>query len=94
MILKKLWEKAVLFFKDIQIVNRENATDIIEFEVEELENIFALLLFGSFIGMPSPPVYISFELLPVMENEVNLMFERVNLSYDALARLTNVLGEP
>jgi len=93
-ILKKLWEKAVLFFKDIQIVNRENATDIIEFEVEELENIFALLLFGSFIGMPSPPVYISFELLPVMENEVNLMFERVNLSYDALARLTNVLGEP
>ncbi len=94
MILKKLWEKAVLFFKDMQIVNRENATDIIEFEVEELENIFALLLFGSFIGMPSPPVYISFELLPVMENEVNLMFERVNLSYDALARLTNVLGEP
>jgi len=93
-ILKKLWEKAVLFFKDMQIVNRENATDIIEFEVEELENIFALLLFGSFIGMPSPPVYISFELLPVMENEVNLMFERVNLSYDALARLTNVLGEP
>ena len=48
-------------------VNREKATGLIEFEVKELENIFALLILGGFAGLPSPPSPIAIELLPYME---------------------------
>ncbi|MCD6397879.1 MAG: hypothetical protein J7L71_10095 [Spirochaetaceae bacterium] len=74
-------------------VNRENATKIIDYEIEELEHIFTLLLFGSFTGMPSPPVHITLQLLPLMEKELELMFTKVATAHDALAEITDILGE-
>ena len=91
--LKKLIAAVFEFFQDMGTVNRENATRIIEYEIEEMEHIFALLLFGSFTGMPSPPVHITLQLLPLMEKELKLMFTKVATAHDALAEITGVLGE-
>ena len=87
-------EEVRSFFQDLQIVNRNKATEMLEFEVLELRNIFALLLFGSFVGMPAPPVHITLQLLPLMEGEVQLMLKRINVAYDALAEVVSTLGEP
>jgi hypothetical protein len=89
-----LKRKLAVFFKDLQIVNRNKATGILAFEVMEMENIFTLLLFGSFTGMPSPPVHITMQLLPLMERELKLMFGRINVAYDGLAEVVSMLGEP
>ena len=91
--LKKLTSVVLEFFRDMGTVNRENATKIVEYEIEEMEHIFALLLFGSFTGMPSPPVHITLQLLPLMEKELKLMFTKVATAHDALAEITEVLGE-
>lgn len=89
------WLEAIRrFFQDLQIINRDKATEMLEFEVLELRNIFALLLFGSFVGMPAPPVHITLQLLPLMEAEVQLMLRRINVAHDALAEVVSTLGEP
>jgi hypothetical protein len=87
-------EQVRLFLKDLQIINSNKATEILEFEVLELRNIFALMLFGSFVGMPAPPVHITLQLLPLMEKEVQLMLRRINVAHDALAEIVSRLGEP
>jgi len=89
-----LKQKIAFFFKDLQIVNRDKATALLTFEAMELENIFALLLFGSFIGMPSPPVHITLQLLPLMEKELLLMLSRIGVAHDGLAEVVSILGEP
>ena len=86
--------KVRAFFQDVQIVNRGKATELLEFEVLELRNIFALLLFGSFVGMPAPPVHITLQLLPLMDKEVQIMLRRINVAHDALAEVVSTLGEP
>jgi hypothetical protein len=87
-------ERIRLFFKDLEIISGNKATEILEFELLELRNIFALLLFGSFVGMPAPPVHITLQLLPYMEKEVQLMLKRINVAHDALAEVVSTLGEP
>ena len=87
-------EQARLFFSDMQTVNRNKATEMLEFELIELRNIFALLLFGSFVGMPAPPVHITLQLLPLMERDIQLMLRRINVAHDALAEVVSTLGEP
>jgi hypothetical protein len=82
------------FFRDVQIVNRGKATELLEFELLELRHIFALLLFGSFVGMPAPPVHITLMLLPFMDEDVQLMLKRINVAHDALAEVVSTLGEP
>ena len=51
-------------------------TSAVEFELKELENLFALLVLGSFAGIPSPPAFISIDLLPHMEREIRVMLSR------------------
>ncbi len=71
-------------------VARSKAVDSVEAELEELEYIFALLTQGAFIGMPSPPVQISMDLLPEMENGLALLLERVETANQPLSRLFSV----
>lgn len=71
-------------------VARGKAVETIEAELEELEYIFALLVQGSFIGMPSPPVQLSMDLLPMMEEDLVLLLERVDTSNEPLSRLFSV----
>lgn len=74
--------------------NRGKAVSILEYETGELENIFSLLVMGSFIGMPSPPAHISLQLMPLMEREMKIMFNKVGTAHDALADIIETLGEP
>ena len=71
-------------------VARSKAVGTIEAELEELEYIFALLVQGTFIGMPSPPVQICMDLLPLMEKDLILLLERVDTSNEPLSRLFSV----
>jgi hypothetical protein len=88
------FDKIRLIIEDLQIVNRNKATEMLEFEAIELRNIFALLMFGSFVGMPAPPVHITLRLLPLMGKDVELMMRRINVAHDALAEVVSTLGEP
>ena len=72
-------------------VARSKAVETIEYEVEELENIFGVLVLGSFIGMPSPPMQISLDLMPLMEKELILMMEKVDTANEPISQLFSVL---
>lgn len=82
------------FVEIILGVHRSKAVSILAYETGELENIFSLLVMGSFIGMPSPPVHISLQLMPLMEREMKIMFNKVGTANDALADIIETLGEP
>ncbi|MBT3807265.1 MAG: hypothetical protein HOG03_22135 [Desulfobacula sp.] len=71
-------------------VARDKAVGTIEAELEELEYIFAVLVQGTFIGMPSPPVQICMDLLPLMEKDLILLLERVDTANEPLSRLFSV----
>lgn len=72
-------------------VNREKATALLEFEVKELDNIFALLVLGGFAGLPSPPSPIAIELLPYMEKELIMLLSRTDLAQDPIGVLAGML---
>ena len=71
---------------------RGKAVETIEYEVGELDNIFAILVLGAFIGIPSPPFQITLELLPEMDKELEVMLEKVSTAHDPLGDLFSVLG--
>ncbi|MDZ7760852.1 MAG: hypothetical protein U5L00_11425 [Desulfovermiculus sp.] len=76
----------------IDASHREQAASLTEVECRELENIFALLLLGSFVGLPAPPSFLAIELLPFMERELDILHCRAQDSGDMLAELCGTLG--
>lgn len=48
----------------------------IKWEEEELENVFALILFGDYIGLPHPPTELTYRLLPYVVRELYVMEEK------------------
>lgn len=82
--------KAVLQTTDA--VMRGRAVETVGYELEELENIFGILVLGAFIGIPSPPIHITMALFPLMDREINLMLEKVSTAHDPLGDLFSVLG--
>lgn len=68
-------------------IGRESAVGTLEFELGEMENIFGLLVLGSFIGFPSPPLQITLELLPEMEEHFMLMLNKVDMAEAPLSDL-------
>jgi hypothetical protein len=79
------------FFSTMDQAHRGNATELTDFEARELENMFVLILMGSFMGMPSPPSSLSIELLPYMEHELRVLNRRAERSSDALAEIGSML---
>lgn len=75
----------------ITAVHRRKATEILLFELSEMENIFALLVLGSFIGIPSPNPILTLELLPHMEEELWTMVSRADFAQDPLGGLISLL---
>lgn len=73
-------------------IARGQAAETLEHETEELRHIFALLVLGVFVGLPSPPVQITLELMPEMEVEFCLMIDKVTTAHDPLGELFSVLG--
>ena len=90
-LINTLKEKIVSAFNVADEVMRGKAVETIEYEVGELDNIFAILVLGAFIGIPSPPVHITMELLPEMEKEFEIMLEKVSTAHDPLGDLFSVL---
>ena len=43
---------------------------------EEVENVFSLLLLGSYVGLPNPCVDLSYRILPYMVKEMCIMQEK------------------
>ncbi|MBN2282377.1 MAG: hypothetical protein JXO48_00640 [Deltaproteobacteria bacterium] len=86
--LRSVWR----FLSGMGALHRENVVALTIVEVEELENIFALLLLGSFVGLPSPPTFLAVELLPFMQKELEVMNRRARDSGDMLAELCGTLG--
>lgn len=70
--------------------SRAQLTEAAEYELAELEHIFGLLVLGSFVGLPSPPLQISLELLPDMENELLLMLEKTDTAAAPLSDLASI----
>ena len=69
--------KAIIgFLRDFGSGLRSHSTEYVEFEIREMENILALLLFSSFVGLPSPPSDLSLRLMPHMVRELHVMSRR------------------
>ncbi len=79
------------FWKIVAQVQRDKATDMLEFELKEMENIFVILLLGSLVGLPSPPAAMSLELIPFLEDEIHLMTVRADFAQDPLGALAGML---
>ncbi|MCD6152642.1 MAG: hypothetical protein J7J07_01870 [Syntrophobacterales bacterium] len=79
-------------FSDFHAMHREDAVALTIVEMEELENIFALLLLGSFVGFPSPPTFLAIELLPFMGEELNILNRRAEDAGDMLAEMCGTIG--
>ena len=90
-ILNSIKGKMALAFHAADEVMRAKAVGTIEYEVGELENIFAILVLGAFIGIPSPPIHITMALLPEMEEDFEIMLEKVSTAHDPLGELFSVL---
>ena len=89
--LKRIFTAIKEFFRYVDKVNRIKATDMMIFELNELENIFTILLFGSFMGLPAPPAAMAIELLPLMEDELRLMISQADFAKDAMASVMDML---
>ncbi len=92
-------EKKKTYFKtfkqilgDLSAGRRESVIALTCKEVQEMENIFSLLLLGSFVGFPAPPTFLAVELLPYMEREMQVLQYRADTSGDMLAELCGILG--
>lgn len=90
--LAQLKNTLVEFWKTGDRVGRGKAVESIEIELEELENIFGVLVLGSFVGMPSPPMQISLDLMPYMERELILMMEKVDTANEPISQLFSVFS--
>jgi len=79
-------------FQFLDDLTRRQATGIIEWEKSELENIFSLLVLGSFIGLPGTPMQITLELLPYMEKDLIRMVNKVQTASGPVSELFSNLS--
>jgi len=89
-IIKTILNKLFSAWKIADEVARDKAVETVETELEEMNHIFGVLVLGSFIGLPSPPMQISLDLMPLMEKELILMMEKVDTANEPLAQLFSV----
>ncbi|RLE56067.1 MAG: hypothetical protein DRJ40_06575 [Thermoprotei archaeon] len=68
------------------------ALDAVELECSEYEHVFLLLLFGSLIGIPSPPLTLTLRLLPHIVDELRVLEQRSRRASDMIADLVSSLG--
>ena len=81
-----MFENLKAFFKGFFSAFKTGSTEYLEFEERELENVFALVLMGSFIGIPSPPTTLVMRIMPHMVREIYVMQQRA-------ANMDDIFGE-
>lgn len=89
--LKNLLDAIKWIFSVMGESHKSRATELTSYEERELENIFILLLMGSFAGIPSPPAFLAVELFPYLEHELKVLEVRAKDSSDALSELAGLL---
>jgi hypothetical protein len=90
--LRQVLARVRRFLATVDAAHRGQVTALTAFELRELENLFVLLLLGSFVGLPFPPSFLAAELLPHLEHEIKVLQNRARDASDALAELSGVLG--
>ena len=75
------------FFEGFSQGFRSRSVEFIRIEERELENVFSLLLFGSYIGIPSPPAFLSLELLPHVVKELYVLGVTAERADDPLGQI-------
>jgi hypothetical protein len=83
--------KVIGVIKSADTLMRSRAVETVEYEINELDNIFGILVLGALIGIPAPPIHITMDLLPLMDRELNIMLEKVSTAHDPLGELFSVL---
>lgn len=73
-------------------VARGKAVETIEAEAEELTHIFGLVVLGSFVGLPAPPMQVALDLLPLMERELAIMVAQIETANAPLSKLFSVFS--
>ena len=89
-IVKAIKDKFLEVWKVADGMARGKAIETIEYEAEELDHIFGILVLASFVGLPSPPMQISLDLMPLMEQELMLMMEKVDTAHEPISDLFSV----
>ena len=74
-------------FEDLSRMIRNEASSTLELELAEMESVFAVLVLGSLTGLPLPHSQVSLELLPYMEDELEVMMARHGTLDDMLCVL-------
>lgn len=90
--IKKIYKSIIFFLTSIDQAHREKAVEVTEYELRELENLFVLLLMGSFIGIPSPSSLVSAELLPHLGREIGVLNKRAEDAFDAFNEIAGTIG--
>ncbi len=91
LVMNSIKRKMVAVIKASDTVMRSRAIETVEYEINELDNIFGILVLGAFIGIPAPPIHITMDLLPLMDRELNIMLDKVSTAHDPLGDLFSVL---
>jgi len=84
---KKLIQNISNFFDGFSQGFKSRSVEFIRIEERELENVFSLLLFGSYIGYPSPPAFLSLELLPHVAKELYVLGVSAERADDPLSQI-------
>jgi len=90
-IVKNIKNKILEAWKIVDGMARGKTLDGIEYVAEEMDHIFGILVLGSFVGLPSPPMQISLDLMPLMERELMLMMEKVDTAHEPISDLFSEL---
>ncbi len=69
-----------------------HAIDMLRLEHDELENAFLTILVGSLAGVPLAPPGLALEVLPLLKDELAVMYERHVRARDALAEYASLGG--
>ncbi|MCF7885279.1 MAG: hypothetical protein K9M80_02185 [Candidatus Marinimicrobia bacterium] len=83
----KLFKYLKDFIKSFDQHLKSEATEELQYELEEMEFVFALLIYSSLIGIPGIPEAVAIELLPYMGEELERFEEKSIDSDDQLAQL-------
>jgi len=71
---------------------RSKATETAEAECHALEHLFTVLTTGTLIGMPALPLPVTFQLLPLMEDDLINLLNNLDTTGQPLSYLFSVLN--
>ncbi len=89
-ILQKVLKSTVEKSRVLDEIARSQAVELAEQELFEMEHLFAILVFGAFVGLPSPPGQIALDLLADSEKEIMILLQKVETAHEPLSVLASL----